>query len=158
MIGIHKISACIKGEKTKMESMQESIQQLFEIVNLYENNNKNIDMVSVNDLNLVIDDVRESFQIFLNNTPRDNNEDIKTELETLKREILALREIINNNKPVVEEVEKPIIELDNTMIVQRKLPKLNLVKKGKTFSNYTYTILKLSVRPSVRKLHCNEKN
>ena len=132
MIGIHKISACIKGEKTKMESMQESIQQLFEIVNLYENKDEN--KVSVEDLNLVIDDVRESFQIFLNNTPRDNNEDIKTEIESLKREILALREIINNNKPVVEEVEKPIIELDNTMIVQRKLPKLNLVKKGKTFS------------------------
>ena len=92
-------------------------------------------MVSVNDLNLVIDDVRESFQIFLNNTPRDNNEEIKTELEALRGEILALREIINNNKPVIEEVEKPIIELDATMIVPRKLPKLNLVgPKKKTYS------------------------
>ena len=88
-------------------------------------------MVSVNDLNLVIEDVRESFQLFLNNTPRDNNIEIKTELEALKSEILALREIINNNKPVVEQ---EIIELDNTMIVPRKLPKLNLVPKKKTYN------------------------
>ena len=127
MIGIHKISDSIKAEKSKLDGIQESIIQLFEIVNLYENK----DMVSVNDLNLVIDDVRESFQIFLNNTPRDNNEEIKNELSALKSEILALREIINNNKPVVEQ---EIIELDNTMIVPRKLPKLNLVPKKKTYS------------------------
>ena len=130
MIGIHKISDCIKADKSKLEGIQQSIIQLFEIVNLYENK----DMVSVNDLNLVIDDVRESFQIFLNNTPRDNNEEIKTELEALKSEILALREIINNNKPVVEQEEKPIIELDNTMLIPRKLPKLNLVPKKKTYN------------------------
>ena len=128
MIGIHKISDSIKAEKSKLDGIQESIIQLFEIVNLYEHK----DMVSVNDLNLVIDDVRESFQIFLNNTPRDNNEEIKNELSALKSEILALREIINNNKPVVEP---EIIELDNTMIVPRKLPKLNLVgPKKKTYS------------------------
>ena len=131
MIGIHKISECIKQDKSKLDDIQKSIIQLFEIVNLYENK----DMVSVNDLNLVIDDVRESFQIFLNNTPRDNNnEEIKTELEALKSEILALREIINNNKPVVEQEEKPIIELDNTMLIPRKLPKLNLVPKKKTYN------------------------
>ena len=132
MIGIHKISDCIKADKSKLDGIQESIIQLFEIVNLYENK----DMVSVSDLNLVIDDVRESFQIFLNNSPRDNNEAIKTELEALRSEILALREIINNNpKANIEEVEKPIIELDATMIVQRKLPKLNLVgPKKKTYS------------------------
>ena len=132
MIGIHKISECIKQDKSKLDDIQKSIIQLFEIVNLYENK----DMVSVNDLNLVIDDVRESFQIFLNNTPRDNNnEEIKTELEALKSEILALREIINNNsKANIEEVEKPIIELDATMIVPRKLPKLNLVPKKKTYN------------------------
>ena len=130
MIGIHKISDCIKQDKNKLDGIQESIIQLFEIVNLYENK----DMVSVSDLNLVIDDVRESFQIFLNNSPRDNNEAIKTELEALKIEILALREIINNNKPVVEQEEKPIIELDNTMIIPRKLPKLNLVPKKKSYS------------------------
>ena len=130
MIGIHKISDSIKQDKNKLDGIQESIIQLFEIVNLYENK----DMVSVSDLNLVIDDVRESFQIFLNNSPRDNNEAIKTELEALRSEILALREIINNNKPVVEQEEKPIIELDATMIVQRKLPKLNLVPKKKTYS------------------------
>ena len=73
MIGIHKISDCIKADKSKLDGIQESIIQLFEIVNLYENK----DMVSVSDLNLVIDDVRESFQIFLNNTPRDNNDEIK---------------------------------------------------------------------------------
>ena len=105
MIGIHKISDSIKQDKNKLDGIQESIIQLFEIVNLYENK----DMVSVSDLNLVIDDVRESFQIFLNNSPRDNNEAIKTELEALKIEILALREIINNNKPVIEQEEKPII-------------------------------------------------
>ena len=132
MIGIHKISECIKQDKSKLDDIQKSIIQLFEIVNLYENK----DMVSVNDLNLVIDDVRESFQIFLNNTPRNNdNEEIKTELESLKSEILALREIINNNKPVVEQ---EIIELDATMIVPtivpRKLPKLNLVPKKKTYN------------------------
>ena len=131
MIGIHKISDCIKQDKNKLDGIQESIIQLFEIVNLYENK----DMVSVSDLNLVIDDVRESFQIFLNNSPRDNNEAIKTELEALKSEILALREIINNNpKANIEEVEKPIIELDATMLVQRKLPKLNLVPKKKSYS------------------------
>ena len=134
MIGIHKISDSIKQDKNKLDGIQESIIQLFEIVNLYENK----DMVSVNDLNLVIEDVRESFQLFLNNSPRDNNEEIKTELEALRGEILALREIINNNKPVVEQQEeKPIIELDNTMIVPipRKLPKLNLVgPKKKTYS------------------------
>ena len=131
MIGIHKISDCIKQDKSKLDDKQKSIIQLFEIVNLYENK----DMVSVNDLNLVIDDVRESFQIFLNNTPRDNNDEIKTELEALKSEILALREIINNNsKANIEEVEKPIIELDATMIVPRKLPKLNLVPKKKTYN------------------------
>ena len=132
MIGIHKISECIKQDKSKLDDIQKSIIQLFEIVNLYENK----DMVSVNDLNLVIDDVRESFQIFLNNTPRNNdNEEIKIELEALKSEILALREIINNNKPVVEQ---EIIELDATMIVPtivpRKLPKLNLVPKKKTYN------------------------
>ena len=131
MIGIHKISDSIKQDKNKLDGIQESIIQLFEIVNLYENK----DMVSVSDLNLVIDDVRESFQIFLNNSPRDNNEAIKTELEALRSEILALREIINNNpKANIEEVEKPIIELDATMIVRRKLPKLNLVPKKKTYS------------------------
>ena len=130
MIGIHKIIECIKQDKSKLDGIQQSIIQLFEIVNLYENK----DMVSVNDLNLVIDDVRESFQIFLNNTPRDNNEEIKTELEALKSEILALREIINNNKPVVEQGEKAIIELDNTMLIPRKLPKLNLVPKKKTYN------------------------
>ena len=131
MIGIHKISDSIKQDKNKLDGIQESIIQLFEIVNLYENK----DMVSVSDLNLVIDDVRESFQIFLNNSPRDNNEAIKTELEALRSEILALREIINNNpKANIEEVEKPIIELDATMIVQRKLPKLNLVPKKKSYS------------------------
>ena len=130
MIGIHKISECIKQDKSKLDDIQKSIIQLFEIVNLYENK----DMVSVNDLNLVIDDVRESFQIFLNNTLRDNNEEIKNELSALKSEILALREIINNNKPVVEQEEKPIIELDNTMIIPRKLPKLNLVPKKKSYS------------------------
>ena len=131
MIGIHKISDSIKQDKNKLDGIQESIIQLFEIVNLYENK----DMVSVSDLNLVIDDVRESFQIFLNNSPRDNNEAIKTELEALRSEILALREIINNNpKANIEELEKPIIELDATMIVQRKLPKLNLVPKKKTYS------------------------
>ena len=130
MIGIHKISDCIKAEKSKLDGIQQSIIQLFKIVNLYENK----DMVSVNDLNLVIEDVRESFQLFLNNSPRDNNEAIKTELEALKSEILALREIINNNpKANIEEVEKPIIELDATMIV-RKLPKLNLVPKKKSYS------------------------
>jgi cell division septum initiation protein DivIVA len=138
MIGIHKISACIKGEKTKMESMQESIQQLFEIVNLYENK----DTVSVHDLNEVIDDVRESFQIFLNNTPRPD-EDLKTEINNLKSELAELRELIATHgtihgtihQTVVEE-PKAIIELDNTMIVNKKtpLPKLNLVKKTKTFS------------------------
>ena len=137
MIGIHKISACIKGEKTKMESMQESIQQLFEIVNLYENNNKNIDLVSVTDLNLVIDDVRESFQIFLNNTPRPD-EDLKTEINNLKSELAELRQLIaiHGTAPTVVEEHKAIIELDNTMIVNKKtpLPKLNLVKKTKTFS------------------------
>ena len=129
MIGIHKISGVIKGEKTKMESMQESIQQLFEIVNLYENK----DTVSVEDLNLVIDDVRESFQIFLNNTPRPD-EDLKTEINNLKSELAELRQLIS--APSVIEEPKPIIELDNTMIVNKKtpLPKLNLVKKGKTFS------------------------
>ena len=133
MIGIHKISECIKQDKSKLDGIQQSIIQLFEIVNLYENK----DMVSVNDLNLVIDDVRESFQIFLNNTPRDNNEEIKNEILALKSEILALREIINNNKPVVEQGEKPIIELDNTMLIPtipRKLPKLNLVPKKKTYN------------------------
>ena len=133
MIGIHKIkiSDSINQDKNKLDGIQESIIQLFEIVNLYENK----DMVSVSDLNLVIDDVRESFQIFLNNSPRDNNEAIKTELEALRSEILALREIINNNpKANIEEVEKPIIELDATMIVQRKLPKLNLVPKKKSYS------------------------
>ena len=127
MIGIHKINECIKQDKSKLDDIQKSIIQLFEIVNLYENK----DMVSVNDLNLVIDDVRESFQIFLNNTPRDNNEEIKNELSALKSEILALREIINNNKPVVEQ---EIIELDNTMLIPRKLPKLNLVPKKKTYN------------------------
>lgn len=134
MIGIHKISACIKGEKTKMESMQESIQQLFEIVNLYEN--KDINKVSVEDLNLVIDDVRESFQIFLNNTPRPD-EDLKTEINNLKSELAELRELIaiHGTAPTVVEEPKAIIELDNTMIVNKKtLPKLNLVKKNKTFS------------------------
>ena len=131
MIGIHKISDSIKQDKNKLDGIQESIIQLFEIVNLYENK----DMVSVSDLNLVIDDVRESFQIFLNNSPRDNNEEIKNELSALKSEILALREIINNNtKANIEEVEKPIIELDAPMIVQRKLPKLNLVPKKKSYS------------------------
>ena len=133
MIGIHKISACIKGEKTKMESMQESIQQLFEIVNLYENK----DTVSVHDLNEVIDDVRESFQIFLNNTPRPD-EDLKTEINNLKSELAELRELIaiHGTAPTVIEEPKAIIELDNTMIVNKKtpLPKLNLVKKTKTFS------------------------
>jgi len=136
MIGIHKISACIKGEKTKMESMQESIQQLFEIVNLYENK----DTVSVHDLNEVIDDVRESFQIFLNNTPRPDDA-LKTEIDNLKSEILELRELIaihgtiHGTAPTVVEEPKAIIELDNTMIVNKKtLPKLNLVKKNKTFS------------------------
>ena len=133
MIGIHKISACIKGEKTKMESMQESIQQLFEIVNLYENK----DTVSVHDLNEVIDDVRESFQIFLNNTPRPD-EDLKTEINNLKSELAELRELItiHGTAPTVVEEPKAIIELDNTMIVNKKtpLPKLNLVKKSKTFS------------------------
>ena len=132
MIGIHKISACIKGEKTKMESMQESIQQLFEIVNLYENK----DTVSVHDLNEVIDDVRESFQIFLNNTPRPD-EDLKTEMINLKSELAELRELIaiHGTAPTVVEEPKAIIELDNTMIVNKKtLPKLNLVKKCKTFS------------------------
>ena len=82
-------------------------------------------MVSVNDLNLVIEDVRESFQLFLNNSPRDTNEEIRNELLALRSEILAN----------IEEVEKPIIELDATMIVQRKLPKLNLVgPKKKTYS------------------------
>ncbi len=129
MIGIHKISACIKGEKTKMESMQESIQQLFEIVNLYENK----DTVSVHYLNEVIDDVRESFQIFLNNTPRPD-EDLKTEINNLKSELAELRQLIAVAPTVVEE-PKAIIELDNTMIVNKKtLPKLNLVKKNKTFS------------------------
>ena len=52
MIGIHKISECIKQDKSKLDDIQKSIIQLFEIVNLYENK----DMVSVNDLNLVIDD------------------------------------------------------------------------------------------------------
>ena len=128
MIGIHKISGVIKGEKTKMESMQESIQQLFEIVNIYENK----DTVSVEDLNLVIDDVRESFQIFLNNTPRPD-EDLKTEINNLKSELAELRQLIS--APSVIEEPKPIIELDNTMIVNKKtLPKLNLVKKNKTFS------------------------
>ena len=131
MIGIHKISDCIKADKSKLDGIQQSIIQLFEIVNLYENK----DMVSVSDLNLVIEDVRESFQLFLNNSPRDTNEEIRNELLALKSEILALREIINNNKPVVEQEEKPIIELDATMIVQRKLPKLNLVgPKKKTYS------------------------
>ena len=133
MIGIHKISACIKGEKTKMESMQESIQQLFEIVNLYENK----DMVSVHDLNDVIDDVRESFQLFLNNTPRPD-EDLKTEINNLKSELANLRQLIaiHGTAPTVVEEPKAIIELDNTMIVNKKtpLPKLNLVKKTKTFS------------------------
>ena len=67
MIGIHKISECIKQDKSKLDEIQNSIIQLFEIVNLYENK----DMVSVNDLNLVIDDVRESFQIFLNKILRE---------------------------------------------------------------------------------------
>ena len=131
MIGIHKISDSIKQDKNKLDGIQESIIQLFEIVNLYENK----DMVSVNDLNLVIEDVRESFQLFLNNSPRDTNEEIRNELLALKSEILALREIISNNKPVVEQEEKPIIELDNTMIIPRKLPNLNLVgPKKKTYS------------------------
>ena len=132
MIGIHKISGVIKCEKTKMESMQESIQQLFEIVNLYENK----DTVSVHDLNEVIDDVRESFQIFLNNTPRPD-EDLKTEINNLKSELAELRELIaiHGSAPTVVEEPKAIIELDNTMIVNKKaLPKLNLVKKTKTFS------------------------
>ena len=132
MIGIHKISDSIKQDKNKLDGIQESIIQLFEIVNLYENK----DMVSVSDLNLVIEDVRESFQLFLNNSPRDTNEEIRNELLALRSEILALREIINNNpKANIEEVEKPIIELDATMIVPRKLPKLNLVgPKKKTYS------------------------
>ena len=132
MIGIHKISNSIKQDKNKLDGIQESIIQLIEIVNLYENK----DMVSVNDLNLVIDDVRESFQIFLNNSPRDNNEEIRKEITNLKNEILALREKIEINKPVVEQQEeKPMIELDATMIVPRKLPKLNLVgPKKKTYS------------------------
>ena len=132
MIGIHKLSDSIKQDKNKLDGIQESIIQLFEIVNLYENK----DMVSVNDLNLVIEDVRESFQLFLNKSPSDTNEEIRNDLLALKSEILALHEIINNNpKANIEEVEKPIIELDATMIVQRKLPKLNLVgPKKKTYS------------------------
>ena len=145
MIGIHKISDSIKQDKNKLDGIQESIIQLFEIVNLYENK----DMVSVSDLNLVIDDVRESFQIFLNNSPRDNNEAIKTELEALRSEILALREIINNNpKANIEEVEKPIIELDATMIVQRKLPKLNLVRHELFFFFFCTGSLLNVVRPA----------
>ena len=152
MNGICKISENLKRDieivnknTDKITTLENSIINIYDTINKQETNTqeyidklqnehikklqnqidaikKEKDVVTVEDLNSVIEDIRESFLMIIQSTPRNDITDINAEIKLLKDEI-------NKLKP------QSIITVDASMeVVHNKIPKLNLQKnKSKTF-------------------------
>lgn len=153
MNGICKISENLKRDieivnknTDKINTLENSIINIYDTINKQETNTqeyidklqnehikklqnqidaikKEKDVVTVEDLNAVIEDIRESFLMIIQSTPRNDITDINAEIKLLKDEINKLKQ------------PQSIITVDSTMeVTHNKIPKLNLQKnKSKTF-------------------------
>jgi len=73
-------------------------------------------VVSMDDLNVLVQDIKSSFELFVNNTPR-NHDDFESRIKALE-EKLSKFEIIQTN-----------VEATQPTTIKKEIPKLNLEKK-----------------------------
>ena len=138
-----------KTQNKKLSEIDESIRHIYDALNVQErklnerqketnNNNieelqrqldeikdKNKDVVSVGDLNAVIQDVHESFMIFLNNTPRSDVNELREEIKLLKSELVKLKDA---TPMLISEIKREALEIVDD---KPKIKKLDLPKKSK---------------------------
>lgn len=101
-----------------VENLDKEISNIKNIIYiLEENNNKNITMEELNEL---IDDVKASFEMVINQTPRINNEFelLQNQIKTINEQIKTINEQIN--KPIIIDVKEEIINEKKT------IPKLQI--------------------------------
>lgn len=107
---------------TNFNRLEAMINEMKEEMNNKAPNNNNTNFITMQDLELVIDDVKSSLDYVINQTPRNNDE-----INLLKCKLDTLNERLNNlEQPQIYDDEP---RNNNT----RSIPKLNLIiKKKKT--------------------------
>lgn len=149
MSNIHNIYPCIREkyeEKIKQDveqkkttnKHQESIDQLFNTHNDQERRlnelNENINLmntklenyISLEQLNDVMGDIRNTFELFMNsNTPRPSD----PELEKIKEQVVNLEVELEKIKQKQNEPE--VIEIKAENEIKRSIPKLNISSRSK---------------------------
>jgi len=95
--------------KEKIELYKEELEELRMSLNT---------VVSIDDLNILVQDIKQSFELFVNNTPRDNkNEELEIRLKTLEEKLNKI------------EIIQTSCDNENITTNKKAIPKLNLEKK-----------------------------
>jgi len=112
-----------KIEGSYKEQQEKYSKLLFDVENIKEGLKTT---VNVDDLNDLIDDVRNSFELFLNNTPRQN--ELEKLLRTLEVKVNDLEARMN---AFFGNGEVELITVENTQkeVKKCKVPKLDIKKK-----------------------------
>ena len=82
--------------------------------------------VNNNDINELVDDIRKSFELFLNNTPRSKDDEVENQLKILNN---RLKYIEDKMSSVFASGEIEIISADVPRKCSSKVPKLEIKKK-----------------------------
>ena len=80
--------------------------------------------INYDDINLIMEDIKESFETYINETPRNNNDELTKKILELDERISILQSAFDN-MPRME-----VIETD-PLPVKRNIPKLSINKKVK---------------------------
>lgn len=100
-------------KQNELKLRLEEVQHELEEVKTYFNT-----VVSMDDLNVLVQDIKSSFELFVNNTPRNPiNDEYESRIKALEDKLSKI-EIIQTN---VETAQQPTIK--------KEIPKLNLEKK-----------------------------
>lgn len=76
--------------------------------------------INYEEINLMMDDIRESFETYINMTPRNNNEEVLTKMSALDDRMNLLQSVIDN---------MPRMEVIETLLpVKKSIPRLNVKK------------------------------
>ena len=80
--------------------------------------------INYDDINLIMEDIKESFETYINETPRNNNDELTKKILELDERISILQSAFDN-MPRMEVIET------EPLPVKRNIPKLAIVKKTK---------------------------
>jgi len=79
--------------------------------------------VNVEDLNVLVQDIKSSFELFVNQTPRSNDEDIVRRLNALENRVAEIPDMRLIQTQVQQHVEPSPVSC------KKEIPKLNIRKK-----------------------------